>query len=201
MDINSILRELKNRRFIPHYFETVNETKEAVLNIIGNKSVGFGGSATVRDLGLYEALSQNGNVLHWHWKADAENKAFERNESLKADVFVSGTNALLKDGRLVNIDGTGNRLSGLIYGPSIVICVLGVNKIVENLDDAIARIKRDCCPENARRLNLKTPCALTGECADCRSESRMCNVISIHEAPTRPVKEFHVIIVNKNLGL
>lgn len=201
MDFHLLSDNLKKRRFIPHICENAEEARQAVIALIGTKSVGFGGSATVSSMGIYELLEEKGNELHWHWKANKEKKAEERDASQKADVFLSGSNAITMDGRIINIDGTGNRLAGLIYGPSIVICILGRNKIVSSVDEGIERIKRDCCPGNARRLNLNTPCALTGKCMDCRTEARMCNVVAIHEAPTRPVKEFHVFIVNEDLGL
>ena len=111
------------------------------------------------------------------------------------------SNALTTDGRLVNIDGTGNRAAGLIYGPHEVVVIVGKNKIVTGLDEAMDRIKRDACPTNARRLGLDTPCARTGQCHDCRTAARMCNVTFILEAPTRPVKAFHVLIVKEDLGL
>lgn len=201
MNYEELSKQLKSRRFIPHYCETGEQAKEEILALIGKRSVGFGGSATVRDLGLYEALENNGNELHWHWKASGADKVQQREASVRAEVFLSGSNAVTTDGRIINIDGTGNRLAGLIYGPSVVICVMGKNKVVSSIEEGIERIKRDCCPENARRLKLNTPCALTGKCADCRSEARMCNVVAVHEAPTRVVKEFHVYIINEEYGL
>lgn len=201
MDFESIIANLKARNFIPHYCETAAEAKEQILTLVGNRSVGFGGSATIRDMGIYEALEENGNELHWHWKVPKEQKKAERDASIKADVFMSSANALLPDGRMINIDGTANRLAGLIYGPPTVICVIGRNKIVNTVDEGIERTKRECCPQNARRQSLPTPCSVTNECADCRCDARMCNVIAIHEWPTRPVKAFHVFVINEDLGL
>ena len=185
IDYESLVKALKARRFLPEVFDTAAEAKAAALKIIGTKSVGIGGSATVRDMGLAEALQANGNEVYWHWLAAKEAKH----------------NALTTDGRLVNIDGTGNRAAGLIYGPHEVVVIVGKNKIVTGLDEAIDRIKRDACPTNARRLGLDTPCAKTGQCHDCRTTARMCNVTFILEAPTRPVKAFHVLIVKEDLGL
>lgn len=201
MDYTDLIRKLEGRHFIPHFFETASEAKDAIVSLIGERSVGFGGSASVRDMGIYEELEQKGNELFWHWKVPKEEKKAVREASVKADVFISSVNALVTDGRMVNIDGTGNRLTGLIYGPSTVIVVIGKNKIVSSVDEGIERTKRDCCPGNARRQNFPTPCAATGKCADCRSDARMCNVVAIHEWPTRSVKEFHVFLVNEDLGL
>ncbi len=201
IDYEALVKALKSRRFLPEVFDTAQEAKAAALKIIGSKSVGIGGSATVRDLGLAEALQANGNEVYWHWLAAKEAKQAARDKALAADVYMCSSNALTADGRLVNIDGTGNRAAGLIYGPHEVVVILGKNKIAGSLDEAIERIKRDACPQNARRLGLDTPCAKTGQCYDCRTEARMCNVTFILEAPTRPVKAFHVLIVKEDLGL
>ena len=201
INYEALVKDLKGRRFLPEVFDTAEEAKTAALGIIGTRSVGIGGSATVRDMGLAEALQANGNEVYWHWLAAKEAKQAARDKALNADVYMCSANALTTDGRLVNIDGTGNRAAGLIYGPHEVVVIVGKNKIVNGLDEAIERIKRDACPTNARRLGLDTPCAKTNQCYDCRTTARMCNVTFILEAPTRPVKAFHVLIVKEDLGL
>ena len=201
IDYEALVKALKGRRFLPEVFDTAEEAKAAAIGIIGARSVGIGGSATVRDMGLAEALQDNGNEVFWHWLVAKEAKQAARDKALNADVYMCSTNALTTDGRLVNIDGTGNRAAGLIYGPHEVVVIVGKNKVVTGLDEAIDRIKRDACPTNARRLGLDTPCAKTGQCYDCRTTARMCNVTFILEAPTRPIKAFHVLIVKEDLGL
>ena len=201
IDYEALVKALKDRRFLPEVYDTAEEAKAAALRIIGDKSVGIGGSATVRDMKLAEALQENGNEVYWHWLAAKEAKQAARDKALNADVYMCSGNALTMDGRLVNIDGTGNRAAGLIYGPHEVVIIVGKNKIVNGLDEAIERIKRDTCPGNARRLGLDTPCAKTGKCYDCHIAARMCNVTFILEAPTRQVKAFHVLIVKEDLGL
>ena len=201
IDFDALAKALAGRRFLPEVFDTAEEAKAAVLRIVGSKSVGIGGSATVRDMKLAEALQENGNEVYWHWLVAKEAKQAARDKALMADVYMCSSNALTTDGRLVNIDGTGNRAAGLIYGPHEVIVIVGKNKIVGSLDEAMDRIKRDTCPTNARRLGLDTPCARTDRCYDCRTAARMCNVTFILEAPTRPVKAFHVLIVKEDLGL
>ena len=201
IDYNALTKALASRRFLPEVFDTAEEAKAAALAIIGGRSVGIGGSATVRDMGLAEALQAKGNEVYWHWIVAKEAKQAARDKALNADVYMCSANALTADGRLVNIDGTGNRAAGLIYGPHEVIVIVGKNKIVNGLDEAMERIKRDACPGNARRLGLDTPCAKTGKCYDCRTAARMCNVTFILEAPTRPMKAFHVLIVKEDLGL
>ena len=201
IDYNALSKALSSRRFLPELYDTAEEAKAAALRIIGGKSVGIGGSATVRDMKLAEALQENGNEVYWHWLVPKEAKKAARDEALKTDVYLCSTNALTIDGKLVNIDGTGNRAAGMVYGPPEVIVIVGRNKIVESLDEALERIKRYACPPNARRQAFDTPCARTGRCYDCRTEERMCNVTFILEAPTKPVKAFHVLIVKEDLGL
>lgn len=201
IDYEALKKALKDRRFLPQVFDTAAEAKAAALAIIGSKSVGIGGSATVRDMGLAQALQAQGNEVYWHWLVAKEAKQAARDKALTADVYLSSTNALITDGRLVNIDGTGNRAAGLIYGPHEVVVIVGKNKIVGSLDEAIERIKRCACPTNARRLGLDTPCAKADKCYDCHTTARMCNVTFILEAPTRPVKTFHVLVVKEALGL
>ena len=201
INYEALTKALCARRFLPRVYDTAEEAKAAALEIIGHKSVGIGGSATVRDMGLAQALQANGNEVYWHWLVAKEAKQAARDKALMADVYMCSANALTTDGRLVNIDGTGNRAAGLIYGPHDIIVIVGKNKIVNGLDEAIERIKRDTCPGNARRLGLDTPCAKTDQCHDCRTAARMCNVTFILEAPTRPVKAFHVLLVKEDLGL
>ena len=201
IDYSALTKALSARRFLPQVFDTAAEAKAAALSIVGGRSVGIGGSATVREMQLAEALQANGSDVYWHWLVAKEAKQAARDKALTADVYMCSANALTTDGRLVNIDGTGNRAAGLIYGPHEVVVIVGRNKIVGSLDEAIERIKRDACPRNAQRLGLDTPCAKTGQCHDCRTTARMCNVTFILEAPTRPVKAFHVLLVKEDLGL
>ena len=201
IDYTALSKALSSRGFLPEIYDTAEEAKEEALRIIGSKSVGIGGSATVRDIGLAEALQASGNEVAWHWLVAKETKKDARDRALKTDVYLCSTNALTTDGRLVNIDGTGNRAAGMIYGPREVIVIAGRNKIVGNLDEAVERIKRYACPPNARRQDFDTPCARTGQCNDCRTGDRMCNVTFIMEAPTKQVKAFHVLVVKEDLGL
>ena len=116
------------------------------------------------------------------------------------DVFLLSANAVTADGRIVNIDGNGNRVAASIYGPKKVVFVVGRNKLVDGgLDDAVARIKRCACPPNCRRLNKRTPCALTGECADCSSPDRICMVTVVMDRRPRST-DVHVVLVDEELG-
>jgi hypothetical protein len=121
-------------------------------------------------------------------------------KALTSDVFVASTNALTEDGKLLNVDATGNRVAAMFFGPKKVIIVAGVNKIVKDIDAAEKRVREWAAPQNAKRLNRKTPCAETGVCADCRSPQRICNIyVTLAKRPSRT--EVVVILVGENLGL
>ena len=166
------------------------------------RSVGFGGSVTVKSLGLVEAMTAAGKEIlrHGDPSLTPERKAEVMRRELTCDLFLLSANALTADGRIVNIDGTGNRVAASIYGPKEVIFIVGRNKIVDGgLDDAVARIKRCACPPNCRRLGKRTPCAETGACADCDSPDRICKVTVVHERPTSHTPT-RVLLIDEDLG-
>ena len=160
---------------------------KAVLDeAAGAKSVGWGGSESVKEIGARDALVASGKEIRDHQTA--------------MDLFLLSANAITSDGVIVNIDGTGNRVAASIYGPKRVVYVIGRNKVVNGgLLEAIARAKRSACPPNCKRLARKTPCAETGVCADCDSPDRICKVTAFFDrAPTHtPTK---VILVDADLG-
>ena len=168
-----------------------------------SSTVGFGGSFTIKGLGIAEQLTAMGKELLDHGAAGL---AFEQRRALMdrqqtCDLFLSGTNALTISGLLVNIDGFGNRVAAMIYGPKKVIVVAGRNKLVNGgVEEAIRRIKTVAAPANAMRLDRNTPCAPSGFCADCDSPERICRVTTILDR--RPgATDFHVLVVNADLGI
>ena len=152
----------------------------------GAASVGWGGSESVKEIGARDALLASGKEI--------------RDHQTVMDLFLLSANALTADGRIVNIDGRGNRVAASIYGPKRVVYVVGRNKIVDGgLDDAIARVKRCACPPNCRRLGKKTPCAQTGVCADCSSPDRICKVTAVFDRMPTGTPTL-VILVDEDLG-
>ena len=186
--------------FPVHHAATLSDAKSIVLKLIPEgASVGFGGSVTVRDMGLYEELQSAGHAVHWHWKND-EPKSDVFALAAAADVYLTSSNAITGDGCLINIDGTGNRVGAMIAGPKEVIVIAGANKLVAgNIPQAIARIKAVACPQNARRLGLNTPCGLEGKCNAAACEKGMCNVTSIIEKPVGGHK-ITIILVDEEAG-
>lgn len=199
-----LVENLAKKRFTAVYCATAQEASDYILKQAESATnVGFGGSLSVADLKLTSLLADQGKEILNHGFPDLtpEQKQAVMKRQQTCDLFLSGTNAATLDGCLVNIDGNGNRVAAMIYGPSKVIVVVGRNKIVEgDVSDAIRRIKDKSAPPNAMRLGKQTPCAATGFCADCDSPQRICHVTTIIDSkPT--LTDFHVLVVNEDMGL
>lgn len=196
------IKALKANDFDAIYVDNAQEALEKVMSFIPrNATVGIGGSVTIREIGLVKALEIQGNTIFADWSKPLglEEKLKRRRAALTSDVYITGSNAITINGQLVNIDGTGNRVGAMIFGPKKTIIVAGANKLVDNLDEAFARIRNIAGPLNARRLNLKIPCALTGHCTDCDSPQRICKVSTvIHKKPT--LSDIVIILVGESLG-
>ena len=159
-------------------------------------------SITLSQIGFFtEAERRTIKLLNPAQKGLSPEEALQtRRQIMNADFFLSSSNAVTEDGKLYNIDATGNRVAAMMFGPKHVILVCGVNKIVRNLDEARIRVKEWVAPMNAKRLSVKTPCAETGECADCSSPQRICNIyVELVKKPSRT--DFTVLLVGEHLGL
>lgn len=166
-------------------------------------SVGFGGSRSIVDLGVQTVFEEQGKEILNHGSPglDFETKLAIMRRQLTCDLFLTSSNAVTLSGWLVNIDGNGNRVAALTFGPTRVIVVAGRNKLVDgDLAAAIHRVKNFAAPPNARRLNCNTPCAKTGFCADCNSPERICRITHVMDRKPRAA-DIHVLIVNDDLGL
>lgn len=195
-----LAKNLKKRNIDSKFFEDRDELRRELINeISSDEVVGIGGSMTVEDLGLYDDLINRGNKVLWHWKAPVEERMNVLREAIFSDVYLSSANAITEEGRIINIDGVGNRVAAMFFGPKKVRIICGINKICKDYDDAINRIKTEACPNNARRLNRSVPCAAVDKCMDCKSEERMCMVTSIIEAKP-PTIDFKVYILNEEIG-
>lgn len=201
MDINLLCGNLKAKGFIPTYFESEQEAIDYALSLIDcNQTIGSGGSMTIKSLGLLNKLKERGNIIyHTDFFPDTDRKELYRKAG-EADFYISSANAITQGGDIVNIDGTANRVSALIYGCKNVMYLVGVNKICTDLDSAIDRIRNIASPLNTRRLNRKTPCAVTGKCSYCNSPDCICNTTVISHHPTTKQENVYVIIINKELG-
>ena len=202
------LKNLLANNFEAKFAENSDAAKQIVLGSISYDAiVGVGDSATVRQVEIVEELEKKGvrvlNPFSRDLTADPAKTALRDNISrqiFSCDVLVSGTNAVTRDGKLVNIDAVGNRVASMIFGPRKVFIIAGKNKIVKDVDEALYRIKNLIAPFHARTKGFKTPCAQTGKCSDCSAPKRVCSVTSIIEK--RPWRtEISVILVDEDLGL
>jgi hypothetical protein len=176
--------------------------EEAMKRIPDGSTVGVGGSVTLTQIGLLDALGKRNIQLIW--PAQQAKSMEERLElirkSFSSDIFLSGTNAITEDGKLFNVDASGNRVGAMFIGPKQVIVVAGVNKIVKDIEAAEKRVRDWTAPQNAKRLNRKTPCVETGVCADCSSPDRICNIyVTLAKRPSRT--EVTIILVGEKLGI
>lgn len=199
-----IIKNLKKRNMNGFYFENNQEAVEAICGMIPEDAlVGLGGSETIIESGLIDALRKMKIRLLDRYKegVSPERVAEMRQEGLLSDVYITSSNAISSDGKIVNMDGTGNRVAAMIYGPKKVIFMVGMNKAVISLEDAITRIKTIAGPMNSIRVNMNTPCSKLGFCADphCHPPNRICSQLVILEANLVPDR-INVVLVGEELG-
>ena len=196
-DLEKTRKNLENRGFRAHVFATGAEAADYLAQTLHNTCIGIGGSVTIDEIGAYDRLSADNDVI-WRWKKPTPDS---RERGAAAETFLCSANGVSETGEIVNIDGYGNRVAPTIYGPQRVFLVVGKNKIVPDLTGAIDRARNIAAPLNARRLNRHTPCAV-GEprCHDCRSPEKICGVMTVFFMPPTSIKEFHVLLVNEDLG-
>lgn len=197
-----LVKQLKNRHFDAYYCATKEDALRKALELIPEgSSVGWGGAMSAQQIGLLDAVRAGEYVaLDREACATAEEKNAIARKCLDADVFITGANAISMDGQMVNIDGFGNRVAAIIFGPKKVLVIAGMNKVVDALDAAVQRARTVAAPANQQRFGHNNPCTVTGTCADCKSESCICNQIVITRH-CRPVGRIQFILVGEALGL
>ncbi len=193
---------LNKRRFEAYYCPTAAEAVEKVLELIPKTdTVSWGGTMTVDELGIKQRMAQEGYTLldRDTAKTPEEKQAIMR-QALTCGTFLMSSNAISKDGQLVNIDGMGNRVAAMCFGPRQVVVVAGMNKVLGTLDDAVARARNIAAPANAQRFGIKTPCGLTGQCGDCTSPDCICSKLVVTRF-CMPAGRIKVVLVGEDLGL
>lgn len=197
-----VIKSLKTRHIEGYYCATATEAVGKVLELIpAGSSVSWGGSMTIRDMGLNDALHQAGTyeVFDRDLAQSPEEAQAIYRQAFSADFYLSSANAMSEQGDIVNIDGNGNRVAAIAWGPKKVIFVVGVNKIAKDLDAAIKRARGTAAPINTTRLNRDTPCTLDGVCHDCHSPNSICNQIHIIRN-SYDNGRFAVVLVGEELG-
>lgn len=195
-----VIQNLEARHFEACYCPTAEEAKNKILSMIKDTDVvSYGGSETIDKLGIKEALRNKGQkILDRDLESDPAKRQEIMRQGLLSDTFLMGTNAITEDGELVNIDGNGNRVAALIYGPKSVIVAVSMNKITKTLEDAWARARNHAAPVNAQRFNLPTPCCSTGSCGNCKSDKSICRqfVVTRLSIPGR----IKVVLIGEEMG-
>ena len=197
-----LVKNLRSRHYEAYYCETKEAALEKALELIPKgATVGWGGAMSAQQIGLIDAL--NNGDYHAIDRDKAPNPE-ERQKAMKsclmADVFITGANALSVDGQMVNIDGNGNRVAAIVYGPDSVVVIAGMNKVMDSLEAAVVRARTVAAPMNKQRFALQTPCEITGTCGDCKSEGCICNQILVTRN-SKPAGRIKVVLVGEELGL
>ncbi len=200
MDFTKVKSALEARGFKVSAFPTAAEAARYLNGQIDGVSVSFGGSVTLEQMGLFESLGQHNEVLsHWHVPA-GKDPAEIRAKAMTTEVYLTSANGLAETGEIVNIDGTGNRVSGMLFGHKKVYFVVGRNKLAPDYDGALWRARNIAAPKNAQRLGTKTPCAARGDrCYDCKSPQRICRGLVVLWEAMKGC-ETEVVLVDEELG-
>jgi hypothetical protein len=200
---DKVINSLAKRRMEGSYAETAQQAKGEILGMIEKGWTVFrSGTMTAAGMGLWEEIAALPGVRlidPYVQGLTPEQALALRREGLTSDLMIASSNAVTMDGRLVNLDGMGNRVAGMTFGPGKVILAVGMNKVVPDLETALSRVKHYAAPVNSIRLSLKNPCVEDGLCHDCRSEQRICNMWSIIEG--HMIKgRIHVKLIGEVLG-
>lgn len=199
---NTMIKNFARRNMEAFYCETKEDAKALAMELMRDGgSVGMGGTETVNELGLVPEIKNTENLrfIDRSLAITPEEKRAIYLETFAADYFLMSANAITIDGELVNIDGNGNRVACLIYGPEKVIVIAGMNKVVDDVDSGIERIGIHAAPPNAARLGTRTPCGTLGHCGDCHSGDCMCCQIVITRH-SRHIGRIKVILIGEELG-
>ena len=196
----TVMKALARRRFTAEYCPTAKSAREAILaQIAPDATVGWGGTLTMAQLGVLDALRERKQPCFDRERSD-ETPEEVMHRCLNADVFLMSANALTEDGCLVNLDGNGNRVAALIYGPKKVVVAVGMNKLCPNVEAAIERTRHIAAPMNAQRFPGESPCRITGVCADCTSPGCICSNLVITRLCHRPGR-IHIVLIGEDLGM
>ena len=195
-----VAENLKQLGYQVTVFDTKEQAADYLCGQIKDTTVGFGGSVTLREMGLYERLAET-NTVHWHWQPQGETSIPQtRVLARDTEVYLASANGLAETGEIINIDGAGNRVAETIFGHKKVYFVIGKNKLAEDYDKALWRARNIAAPRNAFRLKTKTPCAEKGDrCYNCSSPARICRALSVLWCAPMG-SQYEVVLVKEDLG-
>ncbi len=191
---------LKKRGFDAYVCENTEAALEMALSLLKEgESITWGGSKTIRDMGLTELVKTKSFSVFDRDELPREERAAFAKEHYFSDWYFTSSNAVTEDGELLNLDGIGNRVASMIWGPKNVLVVAGINKIVPSLSDAYKRVREIAAPKNAQRFDINTPCKKTGKCADCLSPDTICAQM-VHLRVSKPKGRIRVILIDEEYG-
>ena len=191
---------LLRRNFDAYAVESADEARALILSWIGKtESVTWGGSATIAEIGLVSALKEGGYLVYDRDEVSPKERADFAKEHFFSDWFLMSANAITEEGELLNLDGNGNRVASLIFGPKNVVVVAGINKITPDIETAYARVRQVAAPRNAQRFDINTPCKKTGKCADCLSPDTICASL-VRTRFSRQKGRVKVILIDEEYG-
>ena len=194
-DFSTVEKNLRDRGYKVCSFGSGKEAADYLVAELKGKSVGIGGSMTIKELGLYDRLSEDSTV-YWHWETGPETRA----DAASAQVYLTSVNGFAETGEIINIDGAGNRVASTLYGHEKIYYIGGRNKLAKTYDDALWRARNIASPKNARKLGRKTPCAVNADkCYDCKSPDRICRGLVVMWEPMMNM-EAEVILIDEELG-
>ena len=193
-------KNLRDRGYEVHVFDTAKQAAAYLDSQIDGRSVGFGGSVTLDQMGLYELLAKH-NTVYWHHREkEGETAESLRTRAASAEIYISSVNGLAETGELINIDGNCNRVASIFYGHKKVYLVIGSNKLAKDYDSALYRARNIASSRNARRVGANTPCAVKADrCYDCKSPERICRGLSVLWASPMSC-QYEVILIDEALG-
>ena len=194
-DMEKLRKTLEDNGFATSYFETAQEAARYLDGKLDGKTIGIGGSMTAQQMGLDKLLPAH-NTVHWHWLGGTAR------EAAQTQVYISSVNGLAETGEIINIDGTGNRVVGTVWGHEALYLLVGVNKIAPDYDKALWRARNIAAPKNAQRLGRKTPCAEKGDrCYNCSSPERTRRALTVLWKKPGGIPYAEVVLINQELGL
>ena len=196
-----LIKALSLRHFDAYYCASASEAAEKILSLIPKTDVvSWGGSMTMEALGVIDRVKKGGwRVIDRSTAQSQEEKIEIMRRALLCDTYLTGANAISEDGEIVNVDGNGNRVAAMTFGPKSVIVACGMNKVVKTAEDALSRARNTAAPVNAQRFDIRTPCKTTGSCADCKSTDSICSYI-VRTRLCKPAGRIKVVLVGEALG-
>ena len=201
MNIQTVMDALKKNRYSVTYFASGEEAADYLDSKLDNQIIGFGDSATMNSMRLYKKLSAHNTVYDPNQSKDNDEFLENAQKCLTTDIYLTSVNAISETGEMVNIDGTGNRIAGSLFGHKKVYFIVSTNKIEPDLERALWRARNIAAPKNAMRYKLRTPCAIKGDhCYDCSSPDRICNALSIYMKKLNDIEDVEVVLIDEEMG-